>query len=99
MKGETFTEADRSELEKLALIQENIDVIALFLEYLRKEKGIFLATGSGEGIIVASVDIQREAAEYFGVDIDRAEQQRNHLLEKLRQEHNPVKACSMYTHH
>jgi hypothetical protein len=83
------------ELDKMKAVQDKSQAIGEFLEHLG-EKGLVICcyasrqdeekTGYEEGdLIPLHNSIEKNLADYFGIDLNKVEQERRALLDELRQ--------------
>ena len=76
-----------SELDKMSAVKEKSQAIGEFLEWLRSEKGYFLAVDAGEregGPYMANYNIEQLLAEFFEIDLNKVEQEKRAMLDQLR---------------
>jgi hypothetical protein len=75
--------------EKLAQVQEKSQAIGEFLEFLNISKKFWLCQVGGEEgnhyFFPASYDEQRLIGEFFGIDIDKLEEEKKSMLKTLRE--------------
>ena len=79
------------ECDKIITVSEAASTIGTFLEWLLYEKGYVFAEfeenlSMDDRLVSARVDIQRLLAEYFNIDLDKAEQERMVILDELRRQ-------------
>lgn len=76
------------ECEKMRAVHEKSQAIGEFLDWL-SERGIVLASYYEEaGLSPHRVNVEALLAEYFGIDLDKAEQEKRTILEELRKQHD-----------
>jgi hypothetical protein len=76
--------------EKAHQVHDQSQAIGEFIEWLQDEKGILLAQWEKGRVAVqrlmpAHKDIQRLLAEFFDIDYDEMQQEKDRLLEYVRQ--------------
>lgn len=76
------------EHEKLAAIKDKSQAIGGFLEWL-EEQGITLCTlpENSDYFVPCHMPIQQRLAKYFDIDLNKLEQEKQAMLEELRQAH------------
>ena len=78
------------ELDKMEKVREESQKIGEFMDWLRGEKGLEIATWiddedrGRESLVPANVHTEKFLAEYFNIDLDKAEQERRALIESIR---------------
>lgn len=92
-------ESKYPECERLQAVKEKSQAIGEFINWLHEEKGILLAEyhthdetcngGNGCGIYSAQpipwrYNIERLLAEYFSIDLDKVQAEKEAILENLR---------------
>ena len=85
-----------SELQKMKAVQEKSQAIGDFIEWLNGEKKIYLAKyiteetrdnldGEAEYLATWPIpNIEKLLAEFFNIDLQKAEQEKRQLLEDIR---------------
>lgn len=77
------------ECEKLAAVSEDSNKIGNFIEWLRGTMGMDIAIWENERLVEADYrgdyGINRLLAQYYGIDLDKVEEERRALLEWLRE--------------
>lgn len=73
------------ELDKIKKVSEKSNEIGSFLDWLMNEKEIELAIyNDKERLIPKHIDKEKLLAEYFEIDLDKAEKERVQILEDIR---------------
>lgn len=74
------------EHDKLKAVVEQSQAIGEFIDVFLPGKGIFLGKAKefGEGLDPIIVDIQELLAEYFGIDRDKLENEKEAMLDEIR---------------
>ena len=81
------------ELEKLRGVSERSQAIGEFLEWLFGSKNYHIAKYLGEEeyeddedeLVPVHIDIEKLLAEFFGIDLAKAEEERREILEQIRE--------------
>ena len=77
------------EHEKLASVSERSNEIGNFMDWLMEEKSIWLAVRRGydlEPVVTGVAEVQNLLAEYFGIDQDAINREKEAMMEVLRKE-------------
>ena len=82
-----FPQPSMPESEKLLAIKDKSQIIGEFLDWLRSEQEVTLCTldESEDQFYPVFVSIEDLLAEYFGIDLQKVEQEKVALLEALRE--------------
>ena len=77
------------ELEKIASVRDESQKLGEFIDWLRNEKGLEIATWipdvySGDRLVPANVNTEKLLADYFKIDLDKAEEERQAVLSHIR---------------
>ena len=75
---------DCSECEKLSATTSQSEPIGEFLEWLDWERGLTICELGDEGYVPSHISINDLLAEYFKIDLNKVEQERQALLEWIR---------------
>lgn len=74
------------EHDKLMLVSEKSQAIGEFLGWLRNSKKIHLCSIGADGEYYPSfLNINKVLAEFFGIDYEELENEKRHILEKIRE--------------
>lgn len=77
-----------TEHEKLKKIADKSQTVGEFLEWLQGEKGVTLAEyNRNDNLYPVRFSIQDLLAEFFEIDQNRLETEKQHMLEELRNMH------------
>ena len=71
------------EHEKMRAVKNESQTIGEFLEWL-SEQGILLAKYDGETLFVSYYRIEELLAEYFGIDLNKINNEKDQMLQELR---------------
>lgn len=73
--GQAYPEHD-----KLTDVRDKSQTVGEFLEWMVAVKGFRICETDGAGMFLARLDIEGLAAEFFGVDLDRLEEEKSRML-------------------
>jgi hypothetical protein len=86
----TASKIDTPELDKRAAVLPEIEAVKLFIHWLRSEKKMSLCewmewANAPAGYYPTGEQLETLLAEYHGIDLAKAEAERNALLDRCRQ--------------
>lgn len=73
------------EHDKLALVQVESQTCGEFLDWLGTEKGWYLYDDHQEVPVPARININKTLGEFFGIDLEKLEAEKELMLEKQRE--------------
>lgn len=83
MKTKTYPPTP--ELDKMKALTEKSQAIGEFIDLFLAEKGMILCHETEVGFLPCSVSIEKLLAEFFGIDLNKVEEERRAILEFLNQ--------------
>ncbi len=84
-------ESDYPECEKMEAVREKSQAIGEFIEWLQS-KNIYLLTqheGMDDDFCFSRTPIEELLAEFFGIDLAKAEKEKSAMLEDIRKQNDP----------
>lgn len=82
---EAHVAASFPEHKRMKAVSEKSQAIGGFLDWLQNERGLVIAYWNDwDELVPTSASIQRLLAEYFEIDLDKVEAEKQEMLEILR---------------